>query len=535
MEEEAKQSINEERIDNPDGSYTVKTVFKREHTGGFSSYIENFSADGKYLNGEYYNDENFSDVVVKQKIVYQDNGNIEVYKSFQKDVNDYKSFIETYSPDNVLLAQQKFNDSNFKDLVTSEVREYNEDGSYTMSGTYIYPEFNGRSVCIEKVDRKGIILEETQRLTKGRRYFGTIKTIYNPETKQYSQNTSLVEADNEGLKSYKKVFDNYNRLVSGEYYKTSNYGFLENKYTATYNDDNSYTAKFVYNNPVNGWYSIEENYDCDGNYQSSKGYYDKNFKKLGWSESRTFNDDGSYISDISYEYSNHNGNSQSLKYNSEGKFIEGIYYSDKEFKTILKTIRVEYNDDGTYYRYIVYDKADSFEFLPAKRLFDAKGKEYKRELYEDKSFQKLVYQEEYIYTNSGLSDYIIGEYLDGSGYTKGSFSLLDLTRNSFIDSRYTYSDKEYKNLIKRELYYLPSGRKGAAVKLTEYSQKQSDGSMAIIEAFDMQHKLISQKKYKNKLLAEFLTTVSDPLPVMILFLYLFLIVYCCVHYYMANS
>ena len=71
MEEEAKQSINEERIDNPDGSYTVKTVFKREHTGGFSSYIENFSAEGKYLNGEYYNDENFSDIVVKQKIVYQ--------------------------------------------------------------------------------------------------------------------------------------------------------------------------------------------------------------------------------------------------------------------------------------------------------------------------------------------------------------------------------------------------------------------------------------------------------------------------------
>lgn len=535
MEEDIKQTVQEERIDNPDGSYKIKTVFKRTHTDGFSSYIENFSNDGKYLSGEYYKDEEFKDITVKQRIEYQENGNIDVYKTYLDSTDNYKSSIETYNKDKELLAQQKFSDENFTDLINSEVREYNDDGSYTMSGTYIYPEFNGRSVCVEKVDKKGLILEETQTLTKGRKYFGRITTIYDTENDQYVQSTSLVEADNEGLKSYKKVFDNRNRLIFGEYYKTSNFRNLDSKYIAEYNEDNSYTAKFIYNNSVNGWYSITENYDSDGNYKSSAGYYDQNFRKLGWSEQRVFEDDGSYVSNISYENPNHNGNSQSLKYNNLRQFVSGIYYSDKEFKNILRTIRTEYNDDGSFYKYVVYEDMRSDEFLPAKRLFDKKGKELKRELYEDKNFEKLIYEENFIYTNAGMCDYIEGRYTDGSGYTKGNFSMLDLTRNSFIDSRYTYADEEHKNLIKRELYYLPSGRKGAAVKLIEYSKKQDDGITAIIEKFDIQHKLISQKKYKNKIFAEFIATLADPLPMMVLFLYLFLIVYGCVHYFMANS
>ena len=198
MEEDIKQTVQEERIDNPDGSYKIKTVFKRTHTDGFSSYIENFSNDGKYLSGEYYKDEEFKDITVKQRIEYQENGNIDVYKTYLDSTDNYKSSIETYNKDKELLAQQKFSDENFTDLINSEGREYNDDGSYTMSGTYIYPEFNGRSVCVEKVDKKGLILEETQTLTKGKKYFGRITTIYDTENDQYVQSTSLVEADNEG-------------------------------------------------------------------------------------------------------------------------------------------------------------------------------------------------------------------------------------------------------------------------------------------------------------------------------------------------
>ena len=529
--ENEKQDIQEERINNPDGTYSIKCIFKKTNDDSYASYIEHFSKDGNYLHGEYYKDKDFKGLLITQRIEYTEEEDMTVYKVYKDPYDKFKSAIETYDKNKNPIAHYEYANEDFTALITSEVREYEDDGSYTLLGTYIYPDYNGKSFCTEKVDKNGIIIEEIHKLTKNNKYFGTITTNFDINTKQYIQNTTLAESDNEGLKSYTKLYDSYNRLIKGQFYINSDYKKLDSTYTATYQEDGSSIAQFVYHNPQNGWHSIEEHYNSDGIYVSGEGFYDKKFKKLGWQEVRTTNENGGYSTKIIYEQPNHNGNSQILNYNSNGKFVSGEYYLDKNFNNLLKTIRTEYSEDGSYSKYVVYNKTDSEEFLPTKRFFDSTGREIKREVYQNKDFSELKYHEKYNYTNHNLSDYFVGEYTDGSGYTKGKFSLLPLTNNCFIDLRYTYKNKECDNPVKKELYYLPAGRKGTVVKLTEYYEKQTNKESALLEIFDMQHNLKYKKNFKSRLIAEFIATLSDPMIWIMLTIYIFIIVYCVFYYY----
>ena len=61
---EKVKPIKTERIDNPDGTYIVKSIF--ENNKDYLSEIENYTKDDELFEIIYYKDSNFNDICCKQ-------------------------------------------------------------------------------------------------------------------------------------------------------------------------------------------------------------------------------------------------------------------------------------------------------------------------------------------------------------------------------------------------------------------------------------------------------------------------------------
>ena len=61
---EKVKPIKTERIDNPDGTYTVKSIFDKNED--YLSKIENFTKDNDLIQATWYKDNDFSDVICIQ-------------------------------------------------------------------------------------------------------------------------------------------------------------------------------------------------------------------------------------------------------------------------------------------------------------------------------------------------------------------------------------------------------------------------------------------------------------------------------------
>lgn len=116
MAEEVKP-IKTERIDNPDGTYTIKEIYD------CGAILIEYSMDNKYLSKEIFNDSNCKNLAGRSYRKYNDNSNYVDYNIYVNALEEYDTNIkyqssEIYNSDSSNTRLEKFySDNNFSNLI----------------------------------------------------------------------------------------------------------------------------------------------------------------------------------------------------------------------------------------------------------------------------------------------------------------------------------------------------------------------------------------------------------------------------------
>lgn len=94
----------------------------------------------------------------EEEIIDQ-NGNRIKKCIYAKNIECFISCIKKYNNNNIYIEGEYYTDDNFTDLLFTEKREYNQDGSYTKRTILSKPKDGCLSV-IQKYDEKNRLLEE---------------------------------------------------------------------------------------------------------------------------------------------------------------------------------------------------------------------------------------------------------------------------------------------------------------------------------------------------------------------------------------
>lgn len=114
------------------------------------------------------------------------------------------------------------------------------------------------------------------------------------------------------------------------------------------NKDGGYIIKEVYNTPNFGHYLSDiEIYDNKSQFVNGQYFSDKNFRILIYSEKREYSESGEYTRIQTYEQEQDGWKVVVAKVNSDNKVLSKLFYKDDTLKDIVIQATIEYFEDGT--------------------------------------------------------------------------------------------------------------------------------------------------------------------------------------------
>lgn len=212
MVEEAKP-IKTERIDNPDGTYTVKSIFDKNED--YLSKIENFTKDNDLIQATWYKDNDFSDVICIQ--INNLDENTTIISRYYDEKNNYKSEKKFYNKYNAIDKIEYYYDYELKSLYAIEVYKYYP--FHIEAQTIFEHEHNGYFSCIEYYKLNGRIYKAIAFYDK------CYKKVYRKTKSKYLKNDVVVvlrvysdKKENKYLSEIEK-FDSDGNSIQEKQYK----------------------------------------------------------------------------------------------------------------------------------------------------------------------------------------------------------------------------------------------------------------------------------------------------------------------------
>lgn len=346
-----QQPIKIKRINNPDGTYTIKEVYKDFIPIYGLSCIKLFDSNNNELYCEWYNNKNFTNLTYKHDCKNYSENTCDIYAIHTKlqERSWFSAIVKFDCINERELNIQYFKDNNFENLCCEKSIEYNEDNSYITKRSYTIP-YKGWMSIIEHYNANN-------RYLNGEFYKdNNFCEVGLAEKSEYTQNgfetryANYVSKNEYGMLSYIENYDDKNRFLGGKYFKNKNYTDLILTINCKYQPNGSYQKFYVYEQPNDDKeLSKIENYNELHQKISIKTYFDKNFKEIRRYSKLKHNKDGSYVENMRLNFSQNKREYSVTKsyFNMYGLRIREI---SKRYENNKLEARYEelLNEDNTY-------------------------------------------------------------------------------------------------------------------------------------------------------------------------------------------
>lgn len=453
-----EEDIKTERINNPDGTYIVKTSYREYDDNGWKSTSEKYDKFNNFLSGEYYQDNDFK--VLGQKTVKTTyyNGSYRYTKTRTiPDQNGWFIINEFFDGNNELISgiyETLPKDAN--QVILKETIKYNNDGTYERCCSYLKQKKDADYLSfVEQYNSNNEFIS-----TKLYRDKNFMDLFYSCNREPLSKNhyiDKVIEDNTIGYNNYKSrtievVADEH--IEKELYYKNKDYTGLIASSHSYINSNGNWEQQMVYEDEQDGWYSSLFERDKQDNIIKQVWFVDSNMQQPYCEQTFEYQDKDNYICKTFYHKSLKKEEHHTIKYYSNGILVKTLYYM------ILHFIDSDLNR--------LY-ATDTYEYLPngdsvVHRVFEEK--------YKDTDMMSMI------------------EYKN---------------KNNPNTNCLCYTDKNFKNpLCKSWIKYIDD----YGIRLTIYDQMQ-DGFNTEIEKLDRDKNLISKKQYKvNYAIAKFLFMIA---------------------------
>lgn len=491
MAEEVKP-IKTERIDNPDGTYTVKEVYKEPNFANGLSNIKIFDALDNELHCEWYKNKNFTQLLYQHDCKNYVGKICDIYALYTElQENCWYSAIANWD---CLLDKpihiDYYKNKDFTDLYCKMDYGYNNDNSYKTKCSFTIP-YKGWFSRIEYYN------SENQYL-KGQFYSDSnFQKLGLTEIAEYNQdgtrlNRGRFEYENEfGFLSYIEYFDDKNRCLGGKYYGNSDYNNLISTTNYKYKSNGSYEKVFIHEIPnKNDELSQIDTYNRNNQMLSMKTFYDKNFKQIRIYSTTKHNSDGSYTDKIKLNF-----DKLGKEYSETESYYDVYRKKFKEYSKLYKKHKLQ----GIYERFLNKDETYTCKIISnipnmpsCVNIYDSNENIIFSKAYKDNNFQILVGNKKIEYLDDG-------GYKEYSNYAKpnsnGWLSEIEVysSEKVFQSGQYFYDDK-FKDLGLEEFRESANGN---SVHKCKHSSPQKDGHISCISIYDENDKPISTIHYKD--------------------------------------
>ena len=328
----------EERFNNADGTYTVKTIYYKPMD--YLSSIKRFDENEKLLNVKFYKDNNFTVLHSTGEMEYSENGSYTV-KVILQEPNEfgYLSQIKEYNDHGKLLNIKFYKDNNFTALDSTEEREYSENGSYTVKVILQEPDELGCFSQINEFDKNGNVLNN--KFYKDNNFtvlFRTLEREYS-ENGSYTDKVILQEPDESGCLSQIQERNKNEKLLNAKTYKDNNFTVLLATMERECSENDFYTDKVILQEPDEfGCFSRIQEVDKNGKLLNVKYYKDNNFTVLLRTLEREYSENGSYTAKVIFQEPDEFGCFAQIKeYNDHGILLIVKRYKDNNFTKLKDT------------------------------------------------------------------------------------------------------------------------------------------------------------------------------------------------------
>ena len=496
MAEETKP-IKTERIDNPDGTYTVKEVYDRPNFDCYLSDIEIFDSNDRMLSGTYYNDKNFNTLIFSETREYTENDNYYQIDMYEK-TQGYGYIVakclcnKNDKPIEVWFYEDKECDK----LLIYETREYLEN-DITYVRSIDYKNSNADETYLDKENRK---IKEF--------YYNDIefKEIVQKHESKYNEDGSYTlksvnifsNKDNDLCRSAISYLNNKGQLIEAKSFYDEDFTKYHSLQIYEYRKNSSYTVKTTYDKcDENGWKSSIEKYDKDHNLLYGEYYQDNDFKTIGQKTIRKYYKNGNYRDIKRRTVADNNGWVVINElYNKDYNFLSGYYETSSEVPNqIILRETWKYNNDGTHERYCSYIKQakdkDYLSYIEKDRSND----EYiSSRFYKDKHFRKLYYScnKETISENHYIDRIIEDNVVNGEHFKSRTFESIS-DKQTEIEKYYRNND--YTGLISSSYKHINSN--GNTERQIVYENDQGGWHSTVFER-DKQGNVVKQIWYIDK-------------------------------------
>ena len=550
MAEEVKP-IKTERIDNPDGTYTIKEIYDKPNFDYYLSNIETFNKNNKMISGTYYDDKKFKKLLCIERREYIENGYyriIEYTKPKKHDAivikclcdnndNDIKTWYyadnecnelliysetehfedktiksrniwykdnfynEVYQDSNNLtLKEIIYSNSDFTNKLCTEEYTYNEDGSYTCK--MITHEYIDDDSCHSSI----VYCDKDGHLIKSKAFFdNNFCKLHSYTTAKYLKDSSCItktsyeKCDEDGWKSTIEKYDKNNKFLYGEYYLDKDFKNIGQKTSKKYYKNGNY--KYIYKRTVptkNGWYDCEELYDKDNKYLS--GIWKTSPKEpnqIIMKDLDVYNADNSYTYYVSYQKQDCDKDYLSYKeeYDNNARYISSEFYKDRKYKKRYWKCNRKYITDNHYLnRIITTDFTDNNEqYQSYIEEINTDEKWEKSQFYRNEDFTDLlVSTNKYINKNGNTEKQLVYEN-DQNGWYTTIFEREKETNRRL--KQIWYVDKKFNNIY-TEGYATYNEDGSYIVKFVFHNPKRKYSSG--IEYYNSNNKLVKRFSFKDK-------------------------------------
>ena len=119
-------------------------------------------------------------------------------------------------------------------------------------------------------------------------------------------------------------------------------------------------------------------------------------------------------------------------------------YSDENFKNVIRTSKLEFNEDKSYTLYDVYEH-HLFDYQSIIGTFDNKKRQLSSKMYSDKNFEKLIGEGTYKYNKNG--SYELRVNYDENNWCVIYYYIIYYYKKNGVKYKCEVYDKDFKNLL----------------------------------------------------------------------------------------
>ena len=500
-----EEVIKSERIDNEDGSYIIKNIYKNT-IEGYLSDISYYDTDNKLYKSINYFDENYETIHSIYKRTYHlkdDYFSETVYTKPNANMYDCLSF-QTNKKGNTTF-HKIYLDNNFKDLLLNYIIEVKRNGDCVIKTKY--EKFNNITTyqsSIEFYNKKNLLI-------KGIYYKDNMfKNLLSKIENKYYKDGSYISTEinkNADYKDIKSYFDKNGQCLKTEtnYLEEQGSGYLSSKVITDKNNKAIYFGYYKKRNLKELVYEIKYNYFSETNFDKmiwngheytiytykndklicSKTYKDKEYKNIIEKSEYIYPKNNSYYCSQLWYYDNV---SMKKYFNNSDRLSKCERYSDLEFKNLNQTNYFTYNKDDSYLIKTIYEELETNQYQTIE--YYTKDRILIKKEFFDKSFNKIQATEEYYNERDKKIIKRSCEFPINNSLSHIEYYTLD---NKAISAQ-AFSDKNFQNLYRTSNFRY--------TKTHEYILRQyeapEDGILSEIEKYDLENNLIYKKQYKFK-------------------------------------